>query len=240
MNGTEFIRGLRTLGNQRKTIPVVNATPRAATFGYECHRCLRCCHDKRVQVNPYEVARLARNRGVTVGEFRERYTENATGTVLGRKSGGACVFLGTDGCTVHEDRPLSCRLYPLDRHVNPDGDERYSYRIAHPQSEGVHLHQGTIDQFLESQGAKPFLRAADAYYFWMCRVFDELSESMGDPAGEVPAIDLDDGMLWLDMDYALHRYCAEEGLPEPEDIEDRATLHLTILNVLTDRIARRL
>ena len=53
--------------------------PRAETFGYVCHRCMKCCHHKRIQLNPYEVARLARNRGMTTGEFRAVCTEDGAG-----------------------------------------------------------------------------------------------------------------------------------------------------------------
>jgi hypothetical protein len=87
---------------------------RDSAFSYTCHACSRCCHDKIIHLNPYEVARLAENRGVSTTEFLARYTEN-NGTALRRVEDGACVFLTPQGCGVHPDQPLVCRLYPLER-----------------------------------------------------------------------------------------------------------------------------
>ena len=79
---------------------------RQERFRYVCHQCLRCCHDKKIQLNPYEVARLARNRGQTTTQFRAEWTVDGAGTVLQQTETGACVFLGAGGCMVHADRPL--------------------------------------------------------------------------------------------------------------------------------------
>jgi Putative zinc- or iron-chelating domain len=85
-------------------------TSRSSEFGYVCRRCSLCCRDKRIQINPYELARLARAQGETTSEFRERWTLDGQGTTLGQKEDGTCVFLGSQGCEVHADRPLVCRL----------------------------------------------------------------------------------------------------------------------------------
>jgi hypothetical protein len=48
---------------------------RESTFSYSCHSCCRCCYDKTIRVNPYEVARLAQNQAITTTEFLARYTD---------------------------------------------------------------------------------------------------------------------------------------------------------------------
>src|SRR5215470_9862277 len=101
-------------------------SPRSEAFDYVCRRCLKCCHHQRIQLNPYELARLARNLGLTTTEFRAAWTEHGDGLALRQTETGACVFLGSEGCTVHPDRPLVCRLYPLGRHVSADGSEAFS------------------------------------------------------------------------------------------------------------------
>jgi hypothetical protein len=60
-----------------------------SAFAYTCHACRRCCHDKIIHLNPYEVARLAQNRGIGTTEFLTHYT--AAATALKRVEGGACV-----------------------------------------------------------------------------------------------------------------------------------------------------
>ena len=46
------------------------------------------------------------------------------------------LFLGERGCTVHADRPLVCRLYPLGRHIDEHGAESFYHLEPHPQTEG--------------------------------------------------------------------------------------------------------
>lgn len=202
---------------------------RLERFGYVCRRCLRCCDNKKIQLNPYEVACLARNRGMTTTAFRERWTVGGEGMVLGQTDDGACVFLGPEGCTVHADRPLVCRLYPLGRHVSETGEERFSRVTPHPQSEGVYTEAGTIGGFLEEQGAGPFLQAADDYLRWFCHALSSLASDLGRPPEEIVSAATEGSEALLDMDAAIAKHCAAAGCAEPRVIEDRKRLHLEIL-----------
>jgi Fe-S-cluster containining protein len=204
--------------------------PRDETFGYVCRRCLKCCHHKRIQLNPYEVARLARNRGLTTSEFRAAWTNDGTGLVLRQTESGACVFLGSEGCIVHPDRPLVCRLYPLGQHVTADGTESFSHREPHPQSRGEFTRTGTIGEFLVAQDAYPFMQAADDYFFWLCVVRESVDETSNAQAANLSSGDEDIARDLLDMDGAIARHCAAAEASEPTDIEARKELHLTILH----------
>lgn len=200
------------------------AEARRESFGYACKACGRCCQHKIIQVNPYEVARLARLKGMTSAEFRAAHTENGQGAILRRtEDTDTCVFFGEHGCSVHAERPLVCRLYPLGRIVSPDETERWRHATPHPQSEGVYSKAGTIGDFIEGQGAIPYMRAADAYARWVREASALLSTiSDGPAAGEFP----DD---LLDMDAAIAAHCVQTGASEPTDIEERHELHITIL-----------
>lgn len=198
---------------------------RGEAFGYVCNRCSRCCYDKVIQVNPYEIARLARRVGLDTAAFRAAYTEDGAGVHLTRKADGACSFLGPDGCGVHPDRPLVCRIYPLGRHVAPDGTERWTHLTPHPQTAGVYSKDGRIADYLEAQDAYPFMRATDLYTAWLRRAYEVLGD---DPEAEdagagPPVADL------LDMDGAIAAHCRATGQAEPLDIEARLALHLAIL-----------
>ena len=191
-------------------------------FGYTCRACSRCCKDKIIQVNPYEVARLARNRGISTTEFRVRYTDQGAGVHLSRTADtNTCVFLGPAGCTVHPDRPLVCRLYPLGRNEIPGGKERWLHVTPHPQSAGEYHHRGTIAGYLEAQGAGPFLNAADGYVEWVRAVTEFFADSDHTDA------DIDSDLV--DMDAAITAYCAKHDIPEPGDMEERRVLHMKIL-----------
>src|SRR3990170_3176536 len=41
----------------------------SSPFAYTCNACSRCCYGKAILVGPYEVLRLARNRGLTTTEL---------------------------------------------------------------------------------------------------------------------------------------------------------------------------
>jgi uncharacterized protein len=220
----------RMLRNETK---IPDKKSRAENFGYVCQRCLKCCQHKRIQLNPYEVARLARNLGQTTGEFRAACTVNGDGLVLRQTETGTCVFLGSDGCSVHADRPLVCRLYPLGRHVRADGSEYFSHTNPHPQSRGEYTGDGTIADFLVSQDAAPFMQAADEYFFWLCAARAATQATMAEPDGRQTAeCSADDGAAardLLDMDHAIASHCAAAHVAEPKDIERRKELHLKIL-----------
>jgi len=202
-----------------------SAEARAEPFGFVCSRCSHCCHDKLIQLNPYEIARLAANQGVGTVEFRERFTQDGEGLHLARTDDGACVFLGPQGCTVHPDRPLVCRLYPLGRQITASGGEKFVHATPHPLSGGSFHKRGTIADFLAAQDVEEFVQAADDYFSWFCRARDILADgSKGNPSLAADANEL------IDMDMAIAAHCIRTGEVAPSSIEERRRLHLAILD----------
>jgi uncharacterized protein len=208
--------------------------PDTAAFSYTCHRCRRCCYDKLIQVNPYEIARLARNRGVSTSAFIATYLD--TKPYLQRQADGACVFLGPEGCGVHVDRPLVCRVYPLGRHIRSDGRVEYSQLEGHPESAGIFGHEGTIADYLADQKIDDFVRGSDLYFNQLQRLFDAWREApeVAASADETEMASAegaaDDPMPdFLDADKAIADYCARNSQPEPTDLEARMQLHLAAI-----------
>lgn len=92
-----------------------------------CTRLGTCCHGHQIFICPWELARLAAGVGMSATAFRERYTDCGgtrlifNGAALGHgpdshRGKPACsLYDATSGCTVHANRPLVCRLYPLGR-----------------------------------------------------------------------------------------------------------------------------
>jgi Fe-S-cluster containining protein len=207
-------------------VPADHERHEGEAFSYACLRCRRCCSNKRIQINPYEAERLARGRGETTTAFRERWTLDGQGVVLRQTPQGACVFLGPEGCTVHADRPLVCRLYPVGRHISPEGRVWFTDVDLHPPPGGLFGEAGTIATYLENQGAGPFIAAADAYFFWFGRAMRALQSHADEnetPSGEAPFEDL------LDLGAVVAQHCLAQARAEPEDIETRRELHLEIL-----------
>ncbi|WP_293987699.1 YkgJ family cysteine cluster protein [Sphingomonas sp.] len=197
----------------------VSAMRADTPFSYRCTRCKACCTGKRIQVNPYEIARLARNRGVSTGELRARFTENGA---LRQDDADTCVFLGKEGCGVHPDRPLVCRLFPLGRTILADGSVSFG-EVDRNWARGHFGTDGVVKDYVEAQGAAPFIAAADAYFAWFVRAHDRV----GVASGEGVADDSDD---LLDIDTQLAGWAAATGQDAPADIDARMRLHLSILD----------
>lgn len=213
---------------------------RRSVFGYSCHRCLACCRYKIIHLNPYEIARLARHQKVSTTSFIECYTTTG-GTVLKSKPDGTCVFLNGEGCAVHADRPLVCRLYPLGRHVDCLGVEKFSQMENEAECRGLFHEKSTIAQYLEEQGAAPFLHAADLYLELLWELLEAIQEQGTSQSqavldtvravAESPAGGHD--LSWIDMDRALANYCSRAGLTIPEDPEKKMALHIKAVRAWT-------
>ena len=75
---------------------------------------------------PYDVLRLKNRLNMTSGDFLEKYVIMNIGPATGLPVAAlkpaddvdlVCPFVTPDGCAVYEDRPSSCRVYPLARAV---------------------------------------------------------------------------------------------------------------------------
>ena len=110
-----------------------NITPLSSNeaFAFACSHevaCFnQCCRDLNQLLTPYDILRLKRNLGLSSGQFLERYTKAHTGPESGlpvialkpyAESDLKCPFVTPAGCRVYEDRPSSCRMYPLARVVS--------------------------------------------------------------------------------------------------------------------------
>lgn len=208
---------------------------RQSPFGFSCQRCLTCCRCKKIQLNPYEIARLADNRGMAIAEFIARYTTTG-GTVLRFTGEGACVFLDAQGCAVHPDRPLVCRLYPLGRYVDYLGVETFACIEPDKGCRGTLSDNGTIVHYLEEQEAAPFMHAADRYLDLLWHLLEMVKERQREPAhaasidATVRAVAAGAGATatapWIDMDQAVAEYCRRTGIPVPEERDKKMMLHI--------------
>ncbi len=99
-------------------------------FNFRCHAELpcfnRCCRNLNLFLYPYDVLRLKNNLGIDSDHFLDRYVDivlkegNYFPEVLLRMSEdehSSCCFLTPKGCNVYQDRPDTCRSFPMEKGV---------------------------------------------------------------------------------------------------------------------------
>ncbi|MCB0346284.1 MAG: YkgJ family cysteine cluster protein [Bdellovibrionales bacterium] len=188
-------------------------------FSYTCNRCTLCCYAYTVRVNPYEIARLANYLGKSTSEVIAQHTQSE-GIELRREKNGACNFLQADGCSVHPDRPLACRLYPLGRHTNEKSEETFSQLTLQKGSKGEFSGEvRTVGEFLEGQGAEPYIRMADRYNALVSKI---VANGALEGASEY------EPEIVLDVDLALAK-SGSSGLESGLDPEAKSLRHIEIL-----------
>ena len=102
-----------------------------STFKFKCHpgvKCFtQCCRDINIILTPYDIIRLKNRLNLSSEEFLAIYTEpqllEKTGLpVVTLKfleeeekdpDSKACPFVRENGCLIYDDRPTTCRYYPL-------------------------------------------------------------------------------------------------------------------------------
>lgn len=110
-------------------------------FRFACHSSVacftRCCHNADMYLYPYDIICLKQRLGMTSEEFLRQHTITAfrenpyfpnVMLKMSDRPGGPCSFLAEKGCSVYEDRPYSCRAYPLETVLYGDGDSRLNIR----------------------------------------------------------------------------------------------------------------
>jgi Fe-S-cluster containining protein len=85
-----------------------------------------CCRDLNQFLTPYDIYRLKSRLNLSAREFLSRYTVEHLGPQTGLpivslkavpEDDLQCPFVADTGCHVYEDRPSSCRTYPLARAI---------------------------------------------------------------------------------------------------------------------------
>ncbi|NTU59270.1 MAG: YkgJ family cysteine cluster protein [Chlorobiaceae bacterium] len=200
-------------------------------------RCLKCCESKKIQVNPYEIARLARNLGISTTEFIAGYTDG-NGTFLKFDEQNRCTFLGPEGCLVHADRPLVCRLYPLGRHFNDRKEEWFSEIEPDTECRGEYGDDTSIENYLAEQEVQAYTQAADSYLdlLWeMMNLLEETADDEGASADSgstsVDERDMPENGEWLDMDMAVRNHCLRKGQPCPLDLDEKTRMHQEVIRL---------
>jgi hypothetical protein len=133
----EIFDAVRDLGGENNPVEPTRLKTEDS-FCFSCHKGIscwnKCCTGADITLTPNDILRLRKHFKLSATEFLQKYTvpafwEQAGLPVAKIKMNdddgkGACPFLADEGCTVYENRPVTCRYYPLGlASVKPKGSE---------------------------------------------------------------------------------------------------------------------
>jgi Fe-S-cluster containining protein len=127
-----------------------------------------CCRDLNQFLTPYDIIRLKNHLKLKSSDFLRKFTSMHKGMGTGLPiitfkpdpdSGNACPFVTKEGCSVYDNRPASCRMYPLARAVTRSREtgevEEYFAVIEEPHCKGFEAQKvQTVRQWIKSQGVE--------------------------------------------------------------------------------------
>jgi len=142
---------------------------REDTFNFSCHAGLKCfnqcCADVTIALTPYDILRMKNALDLTSDQFHARYTlipfnkEQQVPVVILKMNddeGKTCPFVSEKGCTIYEDRPWACRMYPVGLASPADGhveEEEFYFIMKDRPCDGLNEPKTwTISEWIENQG----------------------------------------------------------------------------------------
>jgi uncharacterized protein len=132
------------------------------TFSFRCHQAIdcfnSCCKDVTIFLTSLDVVRLRTALGISSTEFLEKYTHRLISQTTGlpavalkmqQDKDKLCPFVAENGCSVYNDRPYSCRLYPLDTEQGVE----YTFIVDEGTCHGLRESQEwTVESWRREQG----------------------------------------------------------------------------------------
>ena len=151
-------------------------------FSFRCHNKLNCfntcCGDVNIALTPYDVIRLKQHLGLTSSQFIQRYTvrpftkEQRLPVVLLRmdesKENKPCQFVTEQGCSVYDNRPWPCRMYPVGTASartddDPNAPEFFFLMKDDPCDGFGEDRKLSIGQWMEDQGVGPYDKMGELF-----------------------------------------------------------------------------
>ncbi|MBI4773570.1 MAG: YkgJ family cysteine cluster protein [Deltaproteobacteria bacterium] len=167
-------------------------------FRFDCHPevpCFtECCADLNLALTPYDILRLKKRLQLDASQFIDQYAEPAIEQMhrlprlrLRMNDGGRkpCPFVTEKGCSVYDDRPSACRIYPLGRATAKSKSgasaviERF-FLVKEEHCKGFEeSREWTVEDWTSDQGLDSYQKFND---LWMEIVTHQGSIGAGDVA----------------------------------------------------------
>lgn len=111
------------------------------TFQFECEMCGNCCRKREepIIITGVDIFRIAKALNVQTADILSKHTEFYIGdnshlpvVVLKERLDGSCSFLRKGKCSIQQNKPAVCALYPLGRFYN--GQENKFHYFMNPHT----------------------------------------------------------------------------------------------------------
>ena len=147
-----------------------------AVFAFDCNPSVscfnRCCHNLNLFLYPYDVIRLKHRLKISSDVFLERHVDVVLRDScyfpevllsMAELPDKPCPFLSPSGCSVYEDRPEACRMFPVEQGVvyhAASGVRRKIHFFKPPEfCQGAReSKRWTVDAWIQDQGADEYNR----------------------------------------------------------------------------------
>jgi len=126
-----------------------------------------CCGNVNIILTPFDILRIRRATSLSADEFLLRFTTptylektDLPGVKIHLDKEGRCPFVTSEGCTIYESRPTTCRYYPVGMsyfHERSDegtaNSEEFYFLIKEPHCKGhEEKKEWTIREWRQDQG----------------------------------------------------------------------------------------
>ena len=220
-------------------------------FKFACHPgvpCFgKCCANVNIFLTPYDVLRMKTALGISSTEFLEKYTiplsleENQLPVILLKMAEDAekkCPFVSDEGCTIYDDRPWSCRMYPLGLASSKTGtgNEGEEFCFIVDMESGLcrgfeEDREWTIKEWMDAQDVGTFNRKSESYM--QLTLHKHLQEKKDFPESKVQVFfktcyDLDGFRKMLFESTFFDRFEVADEVKEQIKTDDEALLEFGI------------
>ena len=123
----------------------------------------RCCRNVNIFLSPYDILRIKRKLGLSSGKFLEQYTLSLIAEASGfpvvllkmrDDQDKTCFFVSPEGCSIYEDRPWPCRMYPLE-----EGKTNGEFHFLAQPTFCLGMKEDrewTVEEYFQDQGLAPY------------------------------------------------------------------------------------
>lgn len=148
------------------------------SFRFRCGKDLpcfnQCCRDVNIALTPYDLLRMRRALAIGSKEFLDQYCvlpfrkEQRFPVVLLRMNDDSertCPFVTESGCSIYQDRPWACRMYPVGEASPSDSSEQeFFFIVDEDVCKGHQIdREWTIEEWLKDQEVTPYNALGDEF-----------------------------------------------------------------------------